>query len=111
MVIPTNINITTEAGESFGLASWDIPTVSDNSGNFTLNSTHQPGDMFDIGPTTVTYTLTDAAGNTVTASFMVFVRGMYRFTTAIFPVKFYRFRPLGGATIYRFSKMAIHKDF
>ena len=79
VVIPGNINITTEAGESFGIASWDIPMVSDNSDNFTLQSTHQPGDMFDIGPTTVIYTLTDPAGNTVTASFTVFVRGMYGF--------------------------------
>ena len=77
MVIPGNINITTEAGESFGLASWDVPMVTENSGNFTLRSSHQPGDMFDIGPTIVTYTITDPAGNTATASFIVFVTGMY----------------------------------
>ena len=77
LTVPGNISITIDAGESSGRATWDIPTVSDNSGNFTLTSSHQPGDMFDIGPTTVTYTLTDAAGNTVTASFTVFVRGRY----------------------------------
>ena len=79
LTVPGDINITTDAGEPFGTATWDIPTVSANFSNYTLSSTHEPGDMFDIGATTVIYTLTDAAGNTDTVSFTVFVRGMYQY--------------------------------
>jgi gliding motility-associated-like protein len=39
----------------------------------TLTSSHQPGDRFPQGTTTVTYTATDDAGNTATCSFDVIV--------------------------------------
>ncbi len=50
--------------------SWTAPTASDNC-EVTLTSTHEPGDLFDLGTTTVVYTATDAAGNTATCSFDV----------------------------------------
>ncbi|MFZ5939423.1 MAG: HYR domain-containing protein [Bacteroidota bacterium] len=53
--------------------SWTEPTASDNSGTVELTSTHQPGDQFAPGTTTVTYTATDAAGNTASCSFDVTV--------------------------------------
>ncbi|XP_038074950.1 hyalin-like isoform X7 [Patiria miniata] len=71
--IPENINITTDDGQSFGTPNWDLPTASDNSGNFTLTCSHQPGDTFDIGTTTVTCTVTDEAGNTATVTFNIIV--------------------------------------
>ena len=51
------------------------PTVSDNcGGTLTLTSTKNPGTLFNLGTTPVTYTATDAAGNTSTCSFNVIVQ-------------------------------------
>lgn len=59
-------------------ATWTPPVATDCSvaGGIVTNwtSTRQPGDVFPVGTTTVTYTGTDAYGNTVTASFDVTVR-------------------------------------
>src|SRR4029453_8521280 len=54
-------------------ASWTAPTASDNCPGVSLGSNHNPGDTFPVGPTTVTYTATDGAGNTATCSFTVTV--------------------------------------
>ena len=54
---------------------WTEPTAFDNSGVQTLTSSHQPGDVFAVGNTTVTYTATDASGNMVIESFTVMVIG------------------------------------
>ena len=50
--------------------SWTVPTASDNC-SVILTSTHEPGDVFDVGTTKVIYTATDAAGNTTLCSFDV----------------------------------------
>ena len=81
-----DFNISTEAGQPFGKATWDIPTVSDNSGNYTLSSTHQPGDTFNIGDTTVTYTIIDQAGNMAEAEFLVHVIGNLDLSYSTLPV-------------------------
>ena len=54
---------------------WTEPTALDNSGVQTLTSSHQPGDVFAVGNTTVTYTATDASGNVAMESFTVMVIG------------------------------------
>ncbi|XP_071496209.1 uncharacterized protein [Diadema antillarum] len=54
-------------------ATWTEPTASDNSGHVTLTSTHQPGDTFPIGQTTVTYTAVDPAGNVANCNFSVVI--------------------------------------
>ncbi|XP_038048994.1 uncharacterized protein LOC119722762 [Patiria miniata] len=44
--------------------TWVSPSASDNSGaSVTLASTHEPGGMFELGVTRVTYTATDQSGN------------------------------------------------
>ena len=50
--------------------SWTPPSASDNCG-VIMSSTHNPGALFPIGTTTVTYTASDAAGNSVSCSFEV----------------------------------------
>ena len=65
----------TDSEIATGTVSWVAPTATDNSGTQTLTSTHNPGDSFPIGTTPVTYTSTDAAGNTATCSFDVIVTG------------------------------------
>ena len=47
----------------------------------TLASDYSPRDSFAIGTTTVTYTATDASGNTATCSFNVTVVGEYKVTS------------------------------
>ena len=55
------------------IVSWDPPTASDNC-SVTLTSDYVPGDEFEFGKTTVTYTATDQAGNTSACSFEVTVK-------------------------------------
>ena len=52
---------------------WSDPVFSDNCPMATISSTHQPGDRFECGTTTVAYTVTDMAGLTTTCSFPVTV--------------------------------------
>jgi len=53
--------------------TWSDPVFTDNCSSVTLSSSHQPGDTFDIGMTTVIYTATDACGNTASCSFVITV--------------------------------------
>jgi gliding motility-associated-like protein len=62
------------AGNCNAVATWVAPVATDNCG-VTITSTHNSGDSFPIGVTTVTYTATDAAGNSVNCSFTVTVTG------------------------------------
>lgn len=57
------------------MVSWNIPSASDNCKAVSLTGTHNPGDSFPKGKTTVTYTAQDEAGNTSTCSFEVEVTG------------------------------------
>lgn len=50
---------------------WTAPTPNDNCPGASVTSSHQPGDIFTSGTTTVTYTVTDAAGLQSTVSFDV----------------------------------------
>ena len=68
---PNNITINT-SGACTQVVNWITPTVTDNC-SATLTSTHNPGDVFPIGTTTVTYTAVDPNGNSATCSFDVTV--------------------------------------
>ncbi len=71
---PSNITVNANASCQ-ATVNWTIPTVSDNcGGTLTLTSTKNPGTLFNLGTTPVTYTATDAAGNTSTCSFNVIVQ-------------------------------------
>ena len=68
----------TDSGLPNATVSWTPPTASDNSGEaVTLASDYSPGGTFSIGTTTVTYTATDAYGNTATSILIVVVTGKY----------------------------------
>ncbi|WP_242131768.1 LamG-like jellyroll fold domain-containing protein [Aestuariivivens marinum] len=67
---PSNIILDNISGTCSNTATWTPPTASDNC-SVTLTSSHTPGDTFNVGTTTVTYTATDPAGNTDTCSFTV----------------------------------------
>ena len=76
---PTDITRNSNSGNTVNI-TWAPPTATDNTGMVTLTSDYNPGDSFAIGTTVVTYTATDASGNTATCSFNVTVVGKYELT-------------------------------
>lgn len=67
---PTDIDVTPASSDCSPEVTWNIPQADDNC-SATLSSTHNSGDSFPVGTTTVTYTATDASGNTFSCSFDV----------------------------------------
>ena len=70
---PANVVIPTTSGLCTGIATWQTPTFFDNCSPATITSTHNSGDVFPIGTTTVSYTVFDPSGNSATCSFTVTV--------------------------------------
>lgn len=69
---PSNLTVNNDFGSCNTSVFYTTPVATDNC-NATLTSTHNPGDLFPVGATTVIYTATDTAGNTQTCSFTVTV--------------------------------------
>ena len=70
---PANITAAASATGCGSNVSWVEPVTSDNCPAVAVVSSNAPGSFFPVGTTTVTYTATDAAGNTSTCSFTVTV--------------------------------------
>jgi hypothetical protein len=68
---PANIALNTTS--TAATATWTVPTVTDNCGTPSVNATHTPGQMFQVGVTNVTYAASDANGNRKTCTFTVTV--------------------------------------
>ena len=71
--MPANITQTADAGECNAVVTWADPTTDDNCAISTFTSTHNSGDTFNVGTTTVTYTSMDVNGNSSSASFTITV--------------------------------------
>lgn len=70
---PTDITISSSS-DCEAVVNWEITTFSDNcDADLEITSTHNSGDLFQLGTTTVTYTATDNAGNETLSSFDVIV--------------------------------------
>ena len=71
---PSNISLTTEGRTTCDqIVIWVPPTALDNcTENLIVTSDHNPGDVFPVGTTTVTYTFSDGS-NVSTCSFTVTV--------------------------------------
>jgi len=69
---PANIIVSPDANCK-ATVSWTAPVATDNCLS-TTTSNHNPGDEFNAGTTTVTYTARDASGNEATCSFTVTVQ-------------------------------------
>ena len=68
---PANFTVETDGGNT-AVVNWTEPTVSDNNGPATFTSTSSPGDVFELGQTTVTYTSSaDCNGNVGSCAFNV----------------------------------------
>ncbi|MEM7035868.1 MAG: HYR domain-containing protein, partial [Bacteroidota bacterium] len=70
---PSNLTSSNDAGQCGAALSWMVPSANDNCGTPTVSSTANPGDFFNVGNTTVTYTATDGSGNSANCSFTVTV--------------------------------------
>ncbi|XP_022109740.1 uncharacterized protein LOC110989561 isoform X3 [Acanthaster planci] len=70
---PVSFSSPTDPQESTANVTW-LPVIAmDNVGVQEFNSSHQPGDLFQIGDTLVTYNVTDTSGNKGSCSFVVTV--------------------------------------
>jgi gliding motility-associated-like protein len=69
---PTNITVSSSPTCSTAV-TWSVPVATDNCGTPSVSSTHNPGDLFTQGTTTVTYTALDGGGHTTLCSFTVTV--------------------------------------
>lgn len=71
--LPADITQLADPGSTTTAATWTPPTASDNVGVVSFAASHSPGDTFAAGSTVVSYTATDAAGNSTVESFAVTV--------------------------------------
>ena len=69
---PTDITVSNDAGECGAIVNF-APTATDNCGIVSNSTDIASGTFFELGTTTVTYTATDAAGNSTTCDFTVTV--------------------------------------
>lgn len=69
--MPADIVQGTDAGQPTAVVTWTPPTATDDVAIASFTSTHNPGDTFPIGTTTVTYTAQDTSGGITTGSFTV----------------------------------------
>lgn len=72
---PANISQVALAGICNTPVTWAAPTATDNCVVVNTTSSHNSGDYFPIGTTTVTYTFTDGNNNSSTCSFDVTITG------------------------------------
>ena len=71
---PADIVVSNDSGLCSAAVNWTAPSATDNCGStLSVTSSHQPGDVFPVGATTVTYTFTDGAGNQQVCRFTVTV--------------------------------------
>jgi gliding motility-associated-like protein len=68
-----NIFSTTDVTGCTTVINWTAPTAADNCNVDSLVSSHNPGDVFALGTTTVTYIAYDPSLNTDTCSFNIVV--------------------------------------
>ena len=69
---PTGISVFTKS--SSRNIWWPMPSAEDNNGVQNLKSSHQPGAIFELGTTVVSYNASDAAGNVAICQFNVTVK-------------------------------------
>jgi YD repeat-containing protein len=72
--VPANISLLANAANCEATVTWTAPTATDNcTTSPAITSTHNSGDNFPLGITTVSYTATDDEGNDVVETFDVTV--------------------------------------
>ena len=74
---PGDQHANTTSGSPTGTVSWTAPTATDNSGVANVTSTHDPGDSFQIGTTSVTYMAIDQSSNMANCTFSIVIAGSF----------------------------------
>ena len=68
-----DISVTTNTAGCAAIVTWTTPTATDNCGAVIMVSSHNSGDTFPLGTTTVTYSATDGSSNGSVCTFDVIV--------------------------------------
>ncbi len=68
---PVDMVVSTLPGSCDAVVNWTPPTASDNCNLASFTASHNPGEIFGLGITTVTYSAVDDYGNTANCSFEV----------------------------------------
>ncbi|MEC9475666.1 MAG: HYR domain-containing protein [Planctomycetota bacterium] len=71
--LPVSIEISATAGTCETPVTWDPPTIADDCGVDSTVTSHESGDMFQLGTTEVSYVVTDVSGNVTGQTFNVIV--------------------------------------
>jgi len=71
--LPVGVVAGTNSGSCQATVSWTPPVGADNCSVASVVSSHSPGQLFPLGNTLVSVTVTDASGNTAAGSFTVTV--------------------------------------
>lgn len=71
--VPADIVVSNSSGNCDTIVSWVTPMASDNCILQSFTSNYNPGDLFNVGVSTVTYVAMDASGNADSMSFNVTV--------------------------------------
>ena len=69
--LPADLSTDSLPGLCGATVAWADPAIDDNCGIASLETTNEPGSTFEVGTTTVTYTLIDVNGNATKDSFIV----------------------------------------
>jgi hypothetical protein len=71
--VPANISTTNDSGQCGAIATWASPSATDNCGSVSLQISHDSGEQFPVGLTTVMILATDLYGNSSSSSFQILV--------------------------------------
>ncbi|XP_072024945.1 uncharacterized protein [Amphiura filiformis] len=69
--MPNDVTQNNDPNQPTAVITWIEPTATDNSGEVSLTSDYQSGDIFIIGVTVVTYRAVDGSANEATSSFTI----------------------------------------
>jgi hypothetical protein len=72
--IPADTTVAANDSTCGAMVNYQMLLMTDNCGFMTMNSSHPAGSLFSVGTTTVTFTVSDASGNTSTASINITVQ-------------------------------------
>lgn len=71
--MPANLTVNPTTQNCQAIVTWNPPIANDNCQVLNFTSSHSSGSLFNVGTTTVTYTVSDFCGNSVQLSFTVTV--------------------------------------
>ena len=71
---PNDITVNTDPSSCAAIVSWALPEIQENCpSTLVWSNSHNPGDAFNSGVTTVSHVITDSQGNSVSCTFTITV--------------------------------------